>query len=430
MVLRDIDELRSLLETTPRKHVSTPLTEGAGLSRNGDAVKGYSFALNSAERSVDRLGKAIEAAEEEMESALKRTTDVHKSQLKQKDLEIYELQRVLTTKDKSIESLRDALTNTKKTYETKLAQSEAALALKDVELKATQEELRSLRVERDSLENQLQKETTQHQRVCHEYQERERTLANTVRSHEESTGQTYVALQQERQDKGELQRQNAALTAELETCKQELFQFQQELTRARMDSDKYRQEMSSLQQDYKTVKQKLKVEREVSKTLQQQNEVEKAERNVVEGAKHLLEKEVEELHGLRKQLRVERSIRRACEKWLRAELKSREEMDTLLAAVKEVSAGNAPTDSEFLEVEQLIEKMKIATPCNIDTYNPRASTNNPSYSLDFFPPSSASNEFTALKAALEEDNQRLKAELAATRRMLSEKLSSQKPKRM
>jgi hypothetical protein len=32
------------------------------------------------------LGRAIEAAEEEMEAALKRTTEVHRSQIRQKDV--------------------------------------------------------------------------------------------------------------------------------------------------------------------------------------------------------------------------------------------------------------------------------------------------------------------------------------------------------
>ncbi len=39
-----------------------------------------------AQRGVDRLGKAIEAAEEEMENALKRTETVHKSQLRQREV--------------------------------------------------------------------------------------------------------------------------------------------------------------------------------------------------------------------------------------------------------------------------------------------------------------------------------------------------------
>jgi hypothetical protein len=88
-----------------------------------------------AQKSVDRLGRAIEAAEEEMDAALKRTTEVHRSQLKQKELEILELQRVIGAKERSVDSLRDTLATTKRTYESKLSQAESALALKDAEVR-------------------------------------------------------------------------------------------------------------------------------------------------------------------------------------------------------------------------------------------------------------------------------------------------------
>lgn len=86
------------------------------------------------QKSVDRLGRAIEAAEEEMDAALKRTTEIHRSQLKQKELENLELQRVIGAKERSIDSLRDTLATTKRTYESKLSQAESALALKDAEV--------------------------------------------------------------------------------------------------------------------------------------------------------------------------------------------------------------------------------------------------------------------------------------------------------
>ena len=61
-VLRELDSLRSMLDGSPVR------------SPSHMAPPAYSLALNSAERSVDRLGKSIEAAEEEMEMALRRTT--------------------------------------------------------------------------------------------------------------------------------------------------------------------------------------------------------------------------------------------------------------------------------------------------------------------------------------------------------------------
>ena len=80
------------------------------------------------------MGKAIEAAEEEKEGALRRTTDVHRSQLRQKELELSELQRVMQAKERSIDSLRDTLSTTKRTYETRLSQTESALSIREAEV--------------------------------------------------------------------------------------------------------------------------------------------------------------------------------------------------------------------------------------------------------------------------------------------------------
>ncbi len=132
-VIRELEELRALLDT-PKKTFSPLKTLKELSTPRADAVRSYSTALNGAEKSVDRLGRAIEAAEEEMDAALKRTTEIHRSQLKQKELELLELQRVIGAKDRSLDSLRDTLATTKRTYESKLAQSDSALALKDAEV--------------------------------------------------------------------------------------------------------------------------------------------------------------------------------------------------------------------------------------------------------------------------------------------------------
>jgi hypothetical protein len=86
------------------------------------------------QRSVDRLGRAIEAAEEEMDAALRRTTELHKSQLRQKEVELGEMQRLLQAKEKAIESLRDTLATTKRTYESRLSQAEGDASLRDAEV--------------------------------------------------------------------------------------------------------------------------------------------------------------------------------------------------------------------------------------------------------------------------------------------------------
>lgn len=67
-----LNSLRSLLDDVNR---SPPPAYKASTSSYASPIREpYSAALTSAERSVDRLGKSIELAEEEMEMALKRTT--------------------------------------------------------------------------------------------------------------------------------------------------------------------------------------------------------------------------------------------------------------------------------------------------------------------------------------------------------------------
>lgn len=56
------------------------------------------------------------------------------SQLKQKELELSEMSRVVAAKERSIDSLRDTLSTTKRTYDSRLSQAESAIALKDVEV--------------------------------------------------------------------------------------------------------------------------------------------------------------------------------------------------------------------------------------------------------------------------------------------------------
>lgn len=83
---------------------------------------------------VDRLGRAIEAAEEEIDAALRRTTDFHRSQLRQKENEAAELQRMLTARDREATGLKDTMHAAKRSYEQRLSQAEAALAARGQEV--------------------------------------------------------------------------------------------------------------------------------------------------------------------------------------------------------------------------------------------------------------------------------------------------------
>ncbi|MEW5318205.1 MAG: hypothetical protein WDW38_009445 [Sanguina aurantia] len=304
-VLRELEELKSMLET-PQK-TFTPFRDHAVTPRNNvnnhpTSARPYTTALSSAEKSVDRLGRAIEAAEDEMEAALKRTTEVHRSQLKQKELELSEMSRVVAAKERSIDSLRDTLSTTKRTYDSRLSQAGSAAALKDVEIKALMEELRVSRMEREGLEIQLQREVLASRGSDAEMREREAELSAAARARGEEAVKALAALKYERKEKdalrgesGEMRRQAHLLAEELHALKHDSI-----LVRERLES------------------------------------------------------EVEEL---RKRYRSEKSIRKACEKWLRAELRSREEMELLLSAVKDAASGKMPS-GDLAHVERLIDNMR------------------------------------------------------------------------
>jgi hypothetical protein len=65
-----------------------------------------------------------------------RTTEVHKSQLRQAQLEVGELQRSLAAKEREADGLRGSLAAAKRGYEQRLEHMESQLAARDAEVRA------------------------------------------------------------------------------------------------------------------------------------------------------------------------------------------------------------------------------------------------------------------------------------------------------
>jgi hypothetical protein len=61
--------------------------------------------------------------------------EVHRSQLRQKETELSEAQRLLAAKERSIDSLRDTLSTTKRALESRLSQAESALATAEAQVR-------------------------------------------------------------------------------------------------------------------------------------------------------------------------------------------------------------------------------------------------------------------------------------------------------
>uniref|UniRef100_A0A7R9YSB7 Uncharacterized protein n=1 Tax=Chlamydomonas euryale TaxID=1486919 RepID=A0A7R9YSB7_9CHLO len=248
-VLKELEELRSMLDT-PKK-VYTPGSrlddsDGAGDAGyyaagrtslqvtptaqpiTGSASRGpqYAHALNHAERSADRLGKAIELAEEEMDAALKRTTDVHRSQLKSKEAELREMQRLMQDKERAVSSLRDTLATTKRTYEGRVSQLEGSLAMKDADISALREELSVARAEAEGLAYTARRESAAVGHELDSLRMREAELATTARARSDELSRLSSQLRTERDERRaavgaaeELRRTVAVLQEELGSVK-------------------------------------------------------------------------------------------------------------------------------------------------------------------------------------------------------------------
>lgn len=86
------------------------------------------------QKGVTRLSRAIDVADDEMDTALRRTEEVHRIAGRRRDQEIAELRRVIAAKERGIDSLRETLSGTKRTLEGRMRQLEDAIMQRDDEV--------------------------------------------------------------------------------------------------------------------------------------------------------------------------------------------------------------------------------------------------------------------------------------------------------
>ncbi|CAD7700220.1 unnamed protein product [Ostreobium quekettii] len=164
----------------------------------------------------------MEAAEDEMETALKRTGEVQKSQVARKDLEVQELRRVVSSKEKSIDGLRETLAATKRSLEARLLAMETTVAARDAEVRQLQEGLVTVKAERDHLQYELQQEVLRTSRVDKEHQGREEDMAGALNALQENMSQAEASLRQERKAKEKLAREVEELKVQWRITKQKV----------------------------------------------------------------------------------------------------------------------------------------------------------------------------------------------------------------
>eukprot|EP00798_Chlamydomonas_sp_ICE-L_P025850 gene25850-11522_t len=293
-VLRELEELRY-------RHAPGALK----FRIPGDAYVAPST-VGGRQKSVDRLGRAIEAAEEEMDAALRRTNDVHRNQLKQKEMEALEMHHALAAKERSIESMRDTLSSTRRTYESKQMQLETALETRDAEFVSVfyTECVQLDKTKLEGTQRQMQERLAEQVRTSEELHLQQDDLRRTLLNKSEEASYTHGNLREERETTRSLQ----------------------------MELEDFRRKLSVLEGE-------LLLQRRESAATKEHLEL--------------------ELEDAMKRYRSEKSIRKACEKWLKAELKSRDEYDMLLGTIRETASSGismprpATTLREVMEVERM-----------------------------------------------------------------------------
>ncbi|GMH34051.1 hypothetical protein BSKO_01885 [Bryopsis sp. KO-2023] len=342
-----------------RSCISTPVSR---------PQRSYSHVINTAEKSVDRLSRAIDAAEDEMECALRRTGDVQRTQFARKDIEMTELRRVIAAKEKSIDSLRETLATTKRSLESRLQKSEGSLSLRDAELQQMQNEYASMKSERDSLRVQIQQLQSCNAQEKEEQKSRVNDLDSALAAAQQDHSQVVSVAKKEKKEREKLQRL-----------------------------------VEELKDQLKLAMQKAKLEAGRRKDNEQQLD---AERQQIAGLE--LSKD-EEIMRLKHQVKEERDNFKKAKKWLKAELKAREDMEALLVALRDIATG--PQDS-MIQQAGLGGNMPGA-----DTETLEPNFDGGSELLE-----ETKKDFKKQQLRLDEDGKKLRAELQATKRMLSQAL--------
>lgn len=372
-VVRELEELQRVMESPSGRPLSgLSVLDTEFLSDNTESIKSYSIALNGAEKSVDKLGRAIEAAEEEMEAALKRTNEVHRSQLKQKDIELQELRRVLNAKDKSIDSLRETLSAAKRTYEGRLGQAEATISQRELEISSLQSELVVLREDRVSLEMKLQQTLSVSSRNEQDARLKEAQIVSSEKQFEEDREKLLEALQREQKSK-------KLLKIEAEELRRELDGSIEESRRLKQQAYDLSGKVANLTSLNKLLEEQLEKERNLNRNMSPK---------------------AAQLQQLERELHNERAVRKACERWLRAEIKGREEMEPIWKALQESAVLRMNAGTDMREAHNLLSSMQ-RVPQAMHVHK---------------------REFDAMKRQLENDSLQLKAEIDVARQLLSDRL--------
>ena len=320
---------------------------------------------------------AMDSAEKELEAAFSRNGDLNRAANSRKDAELAELRKILESKERALDSLRETLSATRRTLEGRINQAEEALGTRDAELRALQQELVGLRGSKRSVESQLENEVNANRRLQDVATKvetvakgREKELAETMRRLTEEHAVVSAALRHERgaheklrEDLEEGKRREANLVEKLRNESDARRETQRKL-------DKYRRARI--------------------------RDAEMAKARTESGA----DVDARLTSELERRLEAEQRSRAASEQWLHAELKTREDMEGLFVALRDIAMKKP--DGDIKAVKDELATMRAEKEREMRLRR---------------------EEFENTHSKLVEDNRRLAAELSEMRATISDRLN-------
>ena len=323
----------------------------------------------------------MDSAEKELEAVFSRNGELSRAASSRKDAELGELRQILESKERALDSLRETLSSTRRTLEARINQAEQALGTRDAELLAARQELANVKGSKRSVEAQLENEMTANRRlqdvatkVEHVAKGREKELAETLRQLTEEHAVTTAALRHER---GGIQK----LRAEVEESKRR----EREAAEALKKETELRKETQRKLDKYRRARIR---------------DAEKAKTEADNGASV----DARLVSELGRRLEAEQRSRAASEQWLHAELKTREDMEGLFMALRDIAMKKP--DGDIKAVKDELSAMRAEKEREMRLRR---------------------EEFDATHSRLVEDNRRLAAELSEMRATISDRLHGTPP---
>jgi len=312
--------------------------------------------LSKAENVVATLNKTLSLADREMEDAVRQTRDLHRQALAKKEGEIEDLRRALAAKERAVDAAREAQAARIGTLEARVRDLEAQAADAEAENRQLRDEYQALRTEAVAVEQRAtgERRHLEAERAAWEAKleaERAGWAARAEAEAERLAGERAAVedLRARLRAAQEAEREAARrLQEHVEVHAEKVAELQRDAVEARAAVESNRRAQAELAEARQLVAQAREAVREEEHKRRAAVSKLQAER------KHRLRSS--ELDEIKQKLVGERRARKALEQWLQSELQSREELEVLFRALRDIALSRPQRAGEVGEVIGLIKR--------------------------------------------------------------------------